>query len=306
MRISPFWSVSSIFLPVGLFAAPTPPVTACTVVARVIGSKRPLPLGQGLCRGQAIAFPVRAACNNAPDNARKIVWVSRTEDLDQCRQALPVNRHFLGKPKSPYLRMRTEVSQVKPWLLQPYGENLLASPSEIQWSPVAGADYYVVTAIGNKVWKSTSYRTRIQVPILAGNSVQFVVEAFVQGRFLSSSTTTFNMLSEDQAKQVNDDLARIDQLQVSLKEKDALRLSIFTDSRLLDDSVRLVQNSLLANPTKRRLLGDIFLEAGLIDNASTSYLSVMEVADKIRDREEIERSVTGLRIIASWKQQQKN
>jgi hypothetical protein len=302
MRIPPFLYFSSIFLPVGLFAAPTPSVNACTVLARVIGSRRPLTLGQGLCRGQAIVFPVRAVCNNA----RKVVWVNRNEDLDQCRQALPANRRFLGKPKSPYLRMRTEVAQVKPWLLQPYGETLLASPLEIQWSPVAGADYYAVTAIGNKVWKSTSYRTRIQVPTIPGSSVQFVVEAFVQGRFLSSSSTTFNLLSMDQAKQVNDDLARIDQFQISLKEKDALRLSIFTDSGLLDDSVRLVQNSLLANPTKRRLLGDIFLEAGLIDNASTSYLSVMEVADKILDREEIDRSVKALRIIASWKQQQMN
>jgi hypothetical protein len=194
MRISLFLYINSIFLFVSLFVAPTPPVTACTVVARVI-SKRSLPLGQGLCRGQAIVFPVRAVCNNA----RKVVWVNRNEDLDQCRQALPANRRFLGKPKSPYLRMRTEVAQVKPWLLQPYGETLLASPLEIQWSPVAGADYYVVTAMGNKVWKSTSYRTRIQVPTILGSSVQFVVEAFVKGRFLSSSSTTFNLLSMDQA-----------------------------------------------------------------------------------------------------------
>lgn len=306
MRIFSFLFISAIFLPVGLFAAPTPPVAACTVVARVIGSKRPFSIGQGLCRGQAIAFPVRAACNNAPDNARKVVRVSRTEDLDQCKQALPANRRFLGNPKSPYLRMRTEVSQVKPWLLKPYGENLLTSPSEIQWSPVAGADYYVVTAIGNKVWKSTSNRTRIHVPIIPGSSVQIVIEAFAQARLLSTSTTTFNLLSVEQAKQVIDDLARIDQFQASLKEKDALRLSIFTDSRLLDESVQLVQNSLLPNPTKRRLLGDIFLEAGLIDDASKSYLSVMEVADKISDREEIERSQRGLRLIVSWKQQQKN
>jgi environmental stress-induced protein Ves len=292
------------FLLSGLLYAPiaqasTPP-RGCEVVGRVLESSNfKLKPGDQICQNQVITSPARikVACLAV----RRVLWVEDVQDLNQCQQPLPPVRHCAIKPGVKCDPMRTEVSMNKPTLLRPYGITLLSAPSQIAWAPVTGAERYVITILGKRTSQLSSTEPQLNLPKLPeSNTLQFVVEAFAQDRLLGSSITTFNLLSGAQAKQVNADLALIDQLQISPEEKTSLRLAIFAEAGLLDNAIVLAEKQAQAqpnNPVALRQLGDLMLDAGWLENANVAYQKARAIAIKINNPVEIERSESGLRFI---------
>jgi hypothetical protein len=287
-----------IFLASGFLGFPTnmTPAYSCSVVARVIGSSPSSrhKLGAGLCQGQTFGGnPIRVACLNA----RKVLWIKKTEDLNQCEQSYPSIRRCSLNSQTPCKRVRSELS-VKPLLIKPYGEILAKPPSELQWITIKDADRYEVHVLGEKSWKFSSTQAHLKIPLIIGeNSIQVIVEAFAQSHLLGTSTTTFNLLDSNQLKYITNDLNLIEKLNVSIHEKKALKLAVYCNAGLLDDSISLVQEEtrlLPNNPSNIRLLGDIYLEAGLIDEANRNYQNALEKASKVQNQVEINRSKWGL------------
>ena len=298
MRIFPT-PLAFFFLTVGFaYVPPVPAVSAsCNIVARVMQSPAASHLkpGASLCEGQSIpSVSIRVACTSA----RKILWLQKTADLSQCGQSYPSVRRCSHSTNIFCNRMRGEISS-KPLLVRPYGEMLSRTPSEIQWLPVQQADHYEVHVLGDKTQVFSSTQDSLKLPsITSTGTIEIIVEAFTQGRVLSTSTTTFNLLEPNEVQQVDADIDTIDRMQAPSNEKKSLKLSIYSHAGLLDDSIALVQKEILLhpnNPSNIRLLGDIYLESGLIDDANHNYQKSLEVASRNQDKAEINRSEWGLR-----------
>ncbi|MBW4550234.1 MAG: hypothetical protein KME35_03855 [Aphanocapsa sp. GSE-SYN-MK-11-07L] len=279
------------------------PASGCQEVARVMQSSNDqFKAGDKICRNQAIASParIRVACKAV----RRVVLVESLRDLYQCDQPLPLVRRCVMIPGAPCDPMRTRLSQNKPLLLRPYGVTLLSAPSQIEWAPVTDADRYAITILGERTSQLSSTEPQLNLPKLEGrNTLQFVIEAFRHDQLLGSSNTTFNLLGGVQAKQVNADLALIDQLPISPEEKTSLRLAIFSEAGLLDNAIALSQKQAQVqpnNPVSLRQLGDLMLEAGWLDEATDAYLKAKEIATKLRNQAELERSEAGLQLIANF------
>jgi hypothetical protein len=283
-----------------LLKIPAVQAESCQIVARVMqgfGKET----GKGLCKNQSISFssPVRAACTQN----RGVVWIKTTDDLVQCESSQRADRPCSSVSQKSCTRKRSVLSSDKPRLIQPYGEILIQSPKQIRWISVPGADAYAVTVVGDQTWKFSTSQPVLNLPTLySQNSIQFVIEAFTKGQLLATAVKTFNFLDINQRKQVNNDLAFIQSFQATPLGKDALRLSIYADAGLLDSSVALVQQQILKqpqNPSSVRSLADIYLDAGLYDEAFTAYGRAKAIALKVRNQDEVQRAEEGLRLISS-------
>jgi hypothetical protein len=277
--------------------------SSCSVVARVMTSSigSSYKLGDALCQGQKFTGnPIRVACSKA----RKVVWLNKTEDLQQCEQSSPSLRRCSLNAKITCRRIRGDLS-ARPLLIRPYGEVLAEPPLELRWIAIKDADHYEVHVLGDKTWKFTSTQALLKIPpIPSKSSIQIIIEAFSQGRLISASTTTFNLLEPSQFQQIKVDLNLIDRIQVSIDKKKALKLSIYSNFGLLDDSISLVQKEVMLhqdNPSNIRLLGDIYLEAGLIDEANKSYQQALDKATIVQNKDEINLSKIGLNEIIAFK-----
>ncbi len=273
---------------------------SCTVVAQVMQGFGKAS-GKGLCKNQPISFssPVRAACTKA----RGVIWVQTSADLDQCESSRRADRPCSSIAQKSCSRKRSSLSQVKPRVFQPYGEILAQSPRQIRWMPVPGADSYSVTILGDKTWKFSTSQPVLNLPNLSSqSSIQFVIEAFAGEKLFSTAVKTFNFLDPKEQRQVNDDLALVQKLSLTPQQKDSLRLSIFANAGLIDSSVALVRQQMLnqpENPSSVRTLADIYLDAGLYEEAFIAYGRAKEIALKVRNQDEVQRAEEGLRLIAT-------
>jgi hypothetical protein len=275
---------------------------SCKVVARVLESPGSLvKLGTGLCINQGISYPkpVRVGCIIGPG----ILWVKKSSDLSGCNEQLNNTRPYSPSSRQPLDRMRSRFAQSKPVILIPYGDTLMQSPKEITWKAVEGADSYSVTVLGSKTQKFSVVQPQLSLPPISNtSSIQFLIEAFTGGKLVSSSATTFTLLSLNEAQNVKKDLVSIEQIKLPLQEKNALRLSVLSNTELVDESVRLLQEQVKLqpkNPSLVRLMADVFLQAGLYDNASIAYTATKRMAASMGNEEELRRAEYGLSLIAS-------
>jgi hypothetical protein len=272
---------------------------SCTVVAQVMQGFGKAS-GKGLCKNQTISFPspVRAACTKV----RGVVWIQTSADLDQCESSQRVDRPCSSISQKSCSRKRGLLSN-KPRLVQPYGEILTGLPRQIYWTAVSGADSYSVTILGDKTWKFSTSQPDLNLPSLSSQgSIQFVIEAFTRGQLLSTAVKTFNFLDFKELRQVNDDLTLVQKLPLTSLQKDSLRLSIYADAGLIDSSVALVKQQMLKqpeNPSSVRTLADIYLDAGLYEEAFTAYGRAKAIALKVKNQDELQRAEEGLRLIAT-------
>jgi hypothetical protein len=279
-----------------------PPVKAesCTVVAQVMQGFGKAS-GKGLCKNQPISFssPVRAACTKV----RGVIWIQTVADLDQCESSRRVDRPCSSIAQKSCSRKRSSLSQAKPRVFQPYGEILTQPPGQIRWISVPGADTYSVTIVGDKTWKFSTSQPVLNLPNLSSqSSIQFVIEAFSGRKLLGTAVKTFNFLDPKEQRQVNDDLTLVQKLSLTSLQKDSLRLSIFANSGLIDSSVLLLRQQMLKqpeNPASVRTLADIYLDAGLYEEAFIAYGRAKEIALKVKNQDELQKAEEGLRLIAT-------
>jgi hypothetical protein len=304
MRIFPF-QLAWIFLATSLFVpSGTAEAASCSIVARVLQSSsgNRFKPGDGLCQGQTFSSstPIRVACTGA----RKVLWLQKPDDLSQCKQSYPSFRGCLINSRVSCKIMRNDQAP-KPFLIQPYGYVLAKSPSELKWTAIDNADSYQINIIGDKTWKFSSTQSYLKILSIASkNTIQIIIEAFAKKRLLSTSTTTFNLLDQKQIKTINADLTLIDSLRSSTQEKISLKLSVFSDLNLLNESISLISKEIFLrpnNPLNIRLLGDIYLESGLIDEANETYIVALKKADKAQDKTEISRSKWGLEQVLAFR-----
>jgi hypothetical protein len=303
MRISPL--ILGLFLASSFSGFMTEPVNSaetCRVVARILESPGSfIKLGTGLCAKQVFSYPqpVRVGCVLG----QKILWVQKTGDLSGCNEQLINSRPYSHSALQTLDRMRSGSTGTKPVILQPYGDTLMQSPPKVVWKAVNGADSYSVTILGNKTQKFSVVQPQLNLPPISNtDSIQFLIEAFANKKLLSSSVTTFTLISFNEAQKVKKDFASIEQINLPLQEKNALRLSVLANSELVDDSVALILNQVKLQPMNSslvRLMADVFLQAGLYDNASTAYAETKRMAARLGDHEELKRAEYGLSLIAS-------
>ena len=189
-------SVFSSFIPI----LPVNAAENCNVVARVLESPdNALKFGAGLCVNQGVSYskPIRIGCLVG----QKVLWVRRSSDLIDCNEKLNNTRPYSPSSRQLLDRMRSGLAQFKPTILMPYGDTLMESPNQIAWKAIGGADSYSVTVLGHKIQRFSVVQPKLRLsPILNTNSIQVLIEAFAGEKLISSSTTTFDFLSSNEAQ----------------------------------------------------------------------------------------------------------
>jgi hypothetical protein len=284
----------------GFTGVPVNSAETCKVVARVLESPdSPLKFGTALCIRQVFSYPkpVRVGCTIG----QRVLWVKKSSDLSDCNEKLYNTRPYSPSSRQSLDRMRSGFTRSKPTIIRPYGDTLIESPKEIVWNAVNGADSYSVTVLGNQTQRFSVVQPQLNLlPISNTDSIQFLIEAFANKKLVSSSATTFTLLSFDEAQKVKKDLASIEEIKLPLQEQNALQLSILSNSELVDNSISLLYKQFKLqpkNPSLVRLMADVFLQAGLYDNASTAYAETKRVAVNLGDHEELKRAEYGLSLI---------
>jgi hypothetical protein len=256
-------------------------------------------VGKAICENQAIAVsaPLTVACIAT----RQVIPVKNLKDLERCtippqtiRRCDPQSRAFCP-------RTRTESVASKPTLIKPYGVVVRPKLQEFSWIKVAGADRYrvVIDGINRPMAKQFTNENRLVLKPPDG-TFSVVVQGMQGEKVLASSVTTFDTLSEQNLRKVNQQLATVDRMSATPVEKVLLKLSILADRGLVNDAIKLLESQSGENVVLIRTLADLYRDEGELTLALNTYEKAKILAGRKGDKEELVRSQEGYRLISSW------
>ncbi|HEY9825502.1 MAG TPA: hypothetical protein V6D19_08650 [Stenomitos sp.] len=271
----------------------------CRVIGRVVEGDSLVKAGTALCEGQnlIIKSPILVTCIPI----RRTILLSEIKDIKQCDSKSQINRNCLTEIQSFCTRFRNHQSK-KPILISPYGTTLEKNIEYITWKPVFNAQKYRISILSNAdILQITANSNQAILPkIRPSSSVQIVIEAISKERVISTSSTTINILNSAQKEQLESLIQKIDSLNIEAQEKIKMKLSIFEKYNLIDRAIRIVSNSLdiyPSNPTLKRILGDLYLEAGFWKEAEINYQVAKKEAKISQDEKEYVLASLGLDFI---------
>jgi hypothetical protein len=278
---------------------PNQTAVGCSVIGRVIEGNQQTPVGKALCQGQAITLqsPVVVACLKS----RRVVKVKDTSDLEQCNYVPSIR---CTSSRANCQRTRTETVANKPTLIKPYGVLLQPKPDEFTWLKVAGAERYrvVLDAVSRPMTKQFTTENRLVLKPPAG-TFSIVVQGMQGNKVLASSVTTFDTLSDQNLRKVNQQLATVDRMSATPVEKVLLKLSILADRGLVNDAIGLLESQKDESAVLTRTLADLYRDEGELEKALATYEKAKTLASRKGNREELTNAQEGYRLVSSWLQQ---
>ncbi|MDZ4877799.1 MAG: hypothetical protein CLLPBCKN_007234 [Chroococcidiopsis cubana SAG 39.79] len=192
-----------------------------------------------------------------------------------------------------------------PSVISPYGSEIATVRPLLAWHSVAGATSYTVRVEGRGVaWeKSIDAATlRLTYPtdkpqLIFGNAYKITAIANKGKAPFKADSSVVNVLPENTIKRVFDVVRKIESLNLPSDEAALLDLdAIYMSENLLDESIKALEkvSKTTSNPSVKRMLGDRYLEAGLIREAIYSYEATLKLANKKKDREELSKAKKGI------------
>jgi hypothetical protein len=279
---------------------PNQTAVGCSIIGRVIEGNQQAPVGKALCQGQAITFhlPVVVACVKT----RQVVKVKDTKDLERCTQGPTIIRCMASRANCQ--RVRSETVSSKPILIKPYGVILRPQPIEFTWLRVTGADRYriVIDGINRPMSKQFTSETRIVLKPPSG-TFSIVVQGMQGDNVLASAVTTFDTLSDQVSRRLDQQLAIVDRFSTTPAEKVLLKVSILSDRGLVSDSIKLLESQVGGNVVLIRTLAEMYRDEGELGQALATYEKAKTLAVREGDREELIRAQEGYRLVSSWMNQ---
>jgi hypothetical protein len=255
----------------------------CKVIAYVIYSKDKnyLP-GQKICLGQVIPpfSQVTIAC--ASKNNRFLVEADR--QLKECETDSVFPTRALEKN---YDRGNSEDNQLV--LLSPDGRYLIKQKLiKFVWLPVVGArKYYIKVVDGATGSRQAEYMTdsnSFSIPFPKSNSsFSIIIKSFSDIHEINSAVYTFIVSPENTQQLITTYLINIDRMSILEQEKIQLKLSVFGEYNLINESLILLNDQVEKNPQDFESylsLGDIQFFKGLFTEANKSYSISKKLAEK--------------------------
>ena len=205
-----------------------------------------------------------------------------------------------------------------PYIISPFDEtNLLNGKPSISWHAVPGAINYTVrlrdiTGSGLD-WERTvdNFSTldlgEIKMPypddVLAlqpGSKYELIVEAISQAtqKRIEPGTAQFKMLSKEDIQEVRAAIEKIDKLDLSKEEKAFLLSDVYKDKELNTETRKMLEGLVREGSQKAkvyRLLGELYLQQGLIDFAKVRYEMAVSLARNAQDSKELDEAQVGLK-----------
>lgn len=204
-----------------------------------------------------------------------------------------------------------------PYIISPFDEtNLLNYKPSISWHAVPGVINYTVRLVEitgpGLDWERTvdNFSTldlgEIKMPypddalaLQPGSKYELIVEAISQAtqKRIEPGTAQFRMLSKEEIQEVRAAIEKIDKSNLSKEEKAFLLSDIYKDKELNAEMREMLEGLVIEGSQKAkvyRLLGELYLQQGLIDFAKVRYETAVRLATTAQDSKELETAQAGL------------
>jgi len=198
-----------------------------------------------------------------------------------------------------------------PVILSPYSDVLLNCRPFISWRPTIGAIGYIVKVDGTDIhWEESIVKgTTLPYPgyqsaLSLGNAYAITIVAKLSNSHALQSSSLFNILSIKDARQVMDDVKQVKSLNLPKDEEAYLDLdAIYMSKKLLTETINTLEERVKAgstNPGVYRVLGEHYLEIGLIAQAKLDFEIASRLAKVTPNPTERVNAQVELRKIKQW------
>ena len=181
-----------------------------------------------------------------------------------------------------------------PVVLSPRKTKLLSNLPRLSWMPVDGAQTYTIMVRGfNLAWAARTSATQLTYPADApqlkpGNDYKLVVQTGNRSSEEEPGNKLgFSIISAEERKAVEREQRQIETL--GLPEGPALFLTAYLlrSHGLEAEAIEKLEAALkgFKEPAVARLLGDCYLEVGLVRKAEESYLKALEMTTRGSDED---------------------
>lgn len=281
-------------------------------IGRVIAGDRYLVAGSSVCPGDRInpenGGMVEAVCYlNHQILHIKQSTIFSSSDICAVPQSNAEQRCTLVSPDKCSIVKGPGEDKDAPTVISPSIGRILNTRLTISWSAVANAKRYIVQVDGTGVnWSSVvqgstllpypSSRPAMQL----GNAYTVSVIADRGDSQMTANSAIANMLPNQEVQELT---ALIKQLQSFNLPPDELLVdldSAYMSYDLLTEAIDQLNIRIKAgtlNPTIYRLLGDHYLEVGLLDFAEQIYAKAVTRAKRANNTDELAKAEAGLRLI---------
>jgi hypothetical protein len=198
----------------------------------------------------------------------------------------------------------------KPILLTPYGNTLSGRRPTFSWAAVSKATHYTVQVYSrSEGWvkqnlKGTALGYPVdQPPLGPGETYQVRVYAYQANQLLGSSTKRLNILSGEEAQELEQLEQEIKALGLPQDEVAYLDLNAVYGGRgLLNEAIAVLEARVQAgsqSPGVYRALAERYLQAGLPSQAQQEYEVAIALAEAEANQQELAKAKAGSQIAAA-------
>jgi hypothetical protein len=191
-----------------------------------------------------------------------------------------------------------------PYIISPRNTDLLSDRPLLKWNPVSGATRYQVQLEGGGLdWQTETKETQVlyggQEPLKSGVKYLLTVttDKGVSSKQEVGANLMFGLMTTEKAKVVEEEATNLKQQGLS-PEAEILSLAyLYEGNNLKAEAIALLQplsQQKSQNRVVYSLLGDLFLQTGLNQQAQQAYEQALALAQKSGDQEGEAEAQSGL------------
>lgn len=196
-------------------------------------------------------------------------------------------RRCHSQPRLSCIRLRGgQTHATTPWLREPYGDTLAATPDTLEWQDVTQADSYRVYIEGEgKIWHFSTAQPILDlsmqsVHFQSGGTYLTTIVAMNQDQILSKSTRAFNLISSSRHQALQMRLQQLQSSSFSLTEQAHHTHQLYWDEGMYDQAMahlEMLTHQYPGNPELLMLLGDRYSDMGRFDLAQQAYRTILAI-----------------------------
>ncbi|AHJ28605.1 hypothetical protein PN465_11380 [Nodularia spumigena CS-584] len=289
-------------------------------VGRVInGGDLHLSVGNLICPEDQIqpanGFKVKIICYAS----RRILEIQQSKNaVDECKTEVPQSRDICIPITPGYCSNTrgTGETENKPQLITPYVGRILNTRPRLSWVNVPEATSYTIQVNGMGVnWSKNVQNTSLPYPsslpaMQFGRIYQITIIANQGDKPVSANSFVTIVLPELEAQGIKSVIEQIESLSL---DEDALAIdldAVYMSKNLLTEAIGVLAartKNGTQNPAIYRMLGDRYLETGLLEtnslaSAKRAYAEAVKLARQKNDAEELAKAQAGVKLLESQSQ----
>ncbi|AVZ31718.1 hypothetical protein BMF81_04708 (plasmid) [Nodularia spumigena UHCC 0039] len=203
-----------------------------------------------------------------------------------------------------------------PTLIAPYVGRIINPRPKLSWLEVLGATSYIVQVEGSGGnWSKEIPKTSLEYPLSEpamewGRIYKINVIANKGDEPVSASSSVTIVLPQEEAQEINRVVEKIQNLNLSADELAIDLDAVYMSKNLLTEAIGVLEARVrngTQNPAIYRMLGDRYLETGLLETHSLAaairaYAEAVKLARQKNDAEELAKAQAGVKLLESQSQ----